>query len=200
MKIKGLRWYIIGLIMMITIINYLDRGTLNYMWVANIDYELVEKQPIDMSSNVAVKTDKGYRLFSTRGDDMIVDEGSVTIKQKDAATIVTNKEGIAIDLGLIDRNDPDASKNTIKRIWKQSVLKDFQLSQYIKLENGYSAHVYDMEVIIAIALQMDTYQALLFRQWFISKVVNRKDCHAEQVKHEYPMIIVMNGTMPRGAS
>jgi ACS family hexuronate transporter-like MFS transporter len=76
MKIKGLRWYIIGLIMMITIINYLDRGTLNYMWVANIDYELVEKQPIDMSSNVAVKTDKGYRLFSTRGDDMIVDEGA----------------------------------------------------------------------------------------------------------------------------
>lgn len=42
MKIKGLRWYIIGLIMVITIINYLDRGTLNYMWVANIDYELVE--------------------------------------------------------------------------------------------------------------------------------------------------------------
>ena len=40
MKIKGLRWYIIGLIMVITIINYLDRGTLNYMWVANIDYEL----------------------------------------------------------------------------------------------------------------------------------------------------------------
>ena len=66
--------------------------------------------------------------------------------------------------------------------------------------NGYSAHVYDMEVIIAIALQMDTYQALLFRQWFISKVVNRKDCQAEQVKHEYLMIIVMNGTRLRGAS
>ena len=93
-----------------------------------------------------------------------------------------------------------AVKNTIKRIWKQSVLKDFRHSQYIKLENGYSAHVYDMEVIIAIALQMDTYQALLFRKWFISKVVNRKVCQAEQVKNEYPMIIVMNGTMPRGAS
>lgn len=74
-----------------------------------------------------------------------------------------------------------AVKNTIKRIWKQSRLKDFQHSQYIKLENGYSANVYDMEVIIAIALQMDTYQALLFRQWLISKVVNRKDCQAEQV-------------------
>ena len=93
-----------------------------------------------------------------------------------------------------------AVKNTIKRIWKQSVLKDFQHSQYVELENGYSANVYDMEVIIAIALQMDTYQALLFRQWLISKVVNRKDCQAEQVKNEYPMIIVMNGTMPRDAS
>ena len=57
-----------------------------------------------------------------------------------------------------------AVNNTIKRIWKQSVLKDFQHSQYVKLENGYSAHVYDMEVIIDIALQMDTYQALLFRK------------------------------------
>ena len=93
-----------------------------------------------------------------------------------------------------------AVKNTIKRIWKQSGLKDFQHSQYIKLENGYSTNVYDMEVIIAIALQMDTYQALLFRQWLISKVVNSKDCPAEQVKNEYPMIIVMNGTMPRDAS
>ena len=37
-----------------------------------------------------------------------------------------------------------AVKNTIKRIWKQRVLKDFQHSQYIKLENGYSAHVYDI--------------------------------------------------------
>ena len=93
-----------------------------------------------------------------------------------------------------------AVKNTIKRIWKQSGLKDFQHSQYINLENGYSANVYDMEVIIAIALQMDTYQALLFRQWLISKVVNLKVCQAEQVKNEYPMIIVMNGTMPRDAS
>ena len=41
MKVKGLRWMVIGLIMLITIINYLDRGTLNYMWVANIDYHLV---------------------------------------------------------------------------------------------------------------------------------------------------------------
>lgn len=93
-----------------------------------------------------------------------------------------------------------AVKNTTSCIWKQSVLKISSILNTSNLKNGYSAHVYDMEVIIAIALQMDTYQALLFRQWLISKVVNRKGCQVEQVKHEYPMIIVMNGTMPRGTS
>ncbi|MCX6309438.1 MAG: MFS transporter [Bacteroidia bacterium] len=32
MKIKGMRWVILSLIVLITIINILDRGTLNYMW------------------------------------------------------------------------------------------------------------------------------------------------------------------------
>ena len=41
MKVKGLRWVVIGLIMLITIINYLDRGTLYFMWVAIFDYRLL---------------------------------------------------------------------------------------------------------------------------------------------------------------
>ena len=39
------------------------------------------------------------------------------------------------------------------------------------------------EVTVRLSLiHIYTYQALLFRQWFISKVVNRKDCQAEQVR------------------
>ncbi len=34
MKIKGLRWWVIALIVIITIINYLDRNTLSIMWQA----------------------------------------------------------------------------------------------------------------------------------------------------------------------
>lgn len=37
MKIKGMRWLILSLIVMITIINILDRGTLNYMWQDEVD-------------------------------------------------------------------------------------------------------------------------------------------------------------------
>jgi len=32
MKIKGMRWVILSLIVLVTIVNILDRGTLNYMW------------------------------------------------------------------------------------------------------------------------------------------------------------------------
>ena len=90
--------------------------------------------------------------------------------------------------------------NTIKRIWKQGVLKDFEHSQYIKLDNGYSADVYSLDVIIAIALQVDTYQALLFRRWLVEKIGNRKESQATSGKQGRTTIIVMNGTMPRGIS
>ena len=32
MKVNGLRWVILSMILLVTIINILDRGTLNYMW------------------------------------------------------------------------------------------------------------------------------------------------------------------------
>lgn len=109
MKIKGLRWYIIGLIMLITIINYLDRGTLNYMWMANIDYELVAVKPAS-ACNYAVAQGEDYVLTDSKGECRTVSAHTVVKKEKGGATYITNREGIAIDLGLVDRNDPDASK------------------------------------------------------------------------------------------
>ena len=32
MKVKGLRWFIIGLIFLATVINYIDRSALAIMW------------------------------------------------------------------------------------------------------------------------------------------------------------------------
>lgn len=32
MKVKGLRWFIIGLIFLATVINYIDRSALGIMW------------------------------------------------------------------------------------------------------------------------------------------------------------------------
>lgn len=111
MKIKGLRWYIIGLIMLITVINYLDRGTLNYMWVANIDYELVDDATTFQGSdgNVAILHGGIYQLKNSRGEVQNVRARNVEAKRKSGKNIITHREGIAIDLGLIDADDPEAS-------------------------------------------------------------------------------------------
>lgn len=108
MKIKGLRWWIIGLIMLITIVNYLDRGTLNYMWVTNIEYDMVSSYNADGDKNQAVLSEdsKTYTLYSSNGNKKVVEASKTSFKDKDGHTVLINKEGIAYDLGLIDANLP----------------------------------------------------------------------------------------------
>ena len=46
MKVKGLRWWILALIVLVTIINYLDRNTLGIMWQEIVkDLHLVDAEP-----------------------------------------------------------------------------------------------------------------------------------------------------------
>lgn len=106
MKIKGLRWWIIGLIMLITIINYLDRGTLNYMWVANIEYELVDKISTTEHENQAqfnAESDT-YTLVSKRGD--VIEQKASNINFKNEGKTAVNRQGIAYDLGIVDADAP----------------------------------------------------------------------------------------------
>jgi MFS transporter, ACS family, hexuronate transporter len=102
MKVNGLRWWIIGLIMVITIINYLDRGTLNYMWVANIEYKLVDKCDNSGTENQAEfqKQDNMYKLVSKKGDVIMQKVEYVSFKNN--GRIVVNRQGIAYDLGIVD--------------------------------------------------------------------------------------------------
>lgn len=104
MKIKGLRWWVIGLIMLITIINYLDRGTLNYMWVANIEYPLVKSVSPNAKENQAVynEADNTYKLITQNGSEIVKGASDITVKEKNNATVIVNREGIAYDLGIVD--------------------------------------------------------------------------------------------------
>jgi len=110
MKIKGLRWWILGLVVLITIINYLDRGTLNYMWVANKKMEYVLAQ--NANGNVLVpfatydQTSNSYTLFNSDGKTEIVEGGKIkTItKNGEQKAEYIKRSGIAIELGLVDVN------------------------------------------------------------------------------------------------
>ena len=102
MNIKGLRWWIIGLIMLITIINYLDRGTLNYMWVANIEYKLVANIETSLNENQAefLENEDSYRLVSKKGETVV--QKAAYVSFKNGGKTVVNRQGIAYDLGIID--------------------------------------------------------------------------------------------------
>ena len=93
-----------------------------------------------------------------------------------------------------------AVKNTIKRIWKQGALKDFETSKYIKLENGNSADVYNLDMVLAIAFQVDSYQSLLFRKWALGKIEPKETIEANRSKCDIPMIFMITGMIPKGIS
>ncbi|MEI6554523.1 MAG: MFS transporter [Paludibacter sp.] len=120
MKIKGLRWWIIGLIMLITIINYLDRGTLNYMWVANIEYQLVDKIEDSRSENQAefMKTENSYRLVSKKGETLV--QKAAYVSFKNGGKTVVNRQGIAYDLGIVDsKASPEVASKQAKDLLGQ---------------------------------------------------------------------------------
>jgi ACS family hexuronate transporter-like MFS transporter len=108
MKVKGLRWWVLGLIVLITIINYLDRGTLNYMWVANIrtNYALVTDTTGTTALPYAVYQPaiKQYVLFNEDHSKQNVDEKLVTVVSTNSVQYI-KKGGIAYGLGLVDPND-----------------------------------------------------------------------------------------------
>ena len=83
-------------------------------------------------------------------------------------------------------------KNTIKRVWKQGALKEFETYRYIKLDNGNSADVYNLEMVMAIAFQIDTFQAKLFRDWMVEKIAQKKQSAVFQGQQGQAVIVVMN--------
>ena len=98
--------------MLITVINYLDRGTLNYMWVANIEYNLENEIDNNLKINQAVKEGDTYKLVKSNGEEITAKAANISIKEKNGNTLVVNKEGIAYDLGLIsaDTHAEEAAK------------------------------------------------------------------------------------------
>lgn len=141
MKLKGLRWWIIGLIMLITIINYLDRGTLNYMWVANIEYDLVDQIDENSKDNQAQfnVSDNTYILVTKRGDKIIQRADYVTFK--DGGQIVVNRQGMAYELGIVEEGaTPEEASRQAKN--QLGIITIFFMIAY-GLSQMFSGKLYD---------------------------------------------------------
>lgn len=105
MKLKGLRWIVLSLIALVTIINYLDRGTLNYMWVANTKH-LIEEFTFDEEAACYRFVLEGEAVEAPLGQVQLLDNGAIEY---------TEYGGIAKDLGLVDTTaDADTQKQQAK--------------------------------------------------------------------------------------
>lgn len=62
----------------------------------------------------------------------------------------------------------------IKRILKSNILKEYEACKYIKMENGYNADVYNLEMVIALSYQIDTGHSIEFRKWLTNKVTHKQ--------------------------
>lgn len=109
MQVKGLRWWVLAMVVLITIINYLDRGTLNYMWVANVK----EAYPI---ANSVGASPLPYAIMHTDANEVVLylKDGSIermadsVVINTGNTVVYTRKKGIAYELGLVDTHAPQS--------------------------------------------------------------------------------------------
>ena len=65
----------------------------------------------------------------------------------------------------------------IKRMLRVCILKEYKVCKYIKLENGYNADVYNLNVVISLSYHIDTGHSIKFRQWLTNKVTSMQGHH-----------------------
>ena len=65
----------------------------------------------------------------------------------------------------------------LNAILKANILKEYEVCRCIRLENGNSAEVYNLNMIIVLSYQIDTGHSAAFRKWAISKVVHKQNCN-----------------------
>ncbi len=62
----------------------------------------------------------------------------------------------------------------IKAILRTNILKEYEICQCIRFNNGSNADVYNLDMIIALSYQIDTGHSAAFRKWLINKVAPKQ--------------------------
>ena len=76
-----------------------------------------------------------------------------------------------------------AINSRIKAILIANILKEYEVYQCVRLENGNYADVYNLDMIIALSYQIDTGHSTAFRKWLIHKVQSARENKASFLVH-----------------
>ncbi len=63
-----------------------------------------------------------------------------------------------------------AVQKEIKVIRKSGIYPDYEVCKYIRMENGYSADIFSIDIIIAVSYRLNTFYAHSFREWLKRKI------------------------------
>ena len=87
--------------------------------------------------------------------------------------------------GLFHTGVP-AVNAAIRAVLKTDVLSDYEVCRYIQLENGLYGDVYSLEIIIPVALRLNTYCTHVFRTWLVDKALSKE-------KRQAYVMFIQNG-------
>ncbi|NMW41420.1 RhuM protein [Bacteroides vulgatus] len=65
-----------------------------------------------------------------------------------------------------------AIQKGIRAIRKSGIYTDYEVCKYIRMENGYSADIFSIDIIIAVSYRLNTFYAHSFREWLKGKVLS----------------------------
>ena len=99
-------------------------------------------------------------IITNNGQGIHISDGEVWMTSWEIADLFYTTTGII--------------NSRIKAILKADVLKVYEVCQYIKLENGNSTDVYNLNMVITLSYQIDTGYSAAFRKWLVYKVISKQ--------------------------
>ena len=64
---------------------------------------------------------------------------------------------------------------TIKAVYKNNVLKEYEVQKYVRLENGYNADVFSFPMIVALTFRINSFGAEQIRNAILERLYLRKE-------------------------
>ena len=64
-------------------------------------------------------------------------------------------------------------RKAIKAIFKDEVLKEYDVRQHVKQDNRISYDVYNLELIVAVAFRIDSVESRAFREFIMQTIIQK---------------------------
>ena len=104
-------------------------------------------------------------------DIIIVNESGNIIMPENTACIWMSEPDLVDLFGVI----LPTLRAAIRAIYKSNVLKEYEVQNFVRLENGYNADVFNFPMIVALAFRIDSFGAEKVRNAILKRLYLRKE-------------------------